>query len=198
MEIVNMKDILQDKRKIDDFLEANKNLVWKVINKSFPSLVNTYDIDDYFQEGMIGLYDAMKRFDETKKCEFSTLACICIKSIISNKIVSSRYQKRVLNNNTISLYKIISKNDDNLRIIDILKDRIDIENSVIESYDTAERHNRVMQILNNNLSPRRKEVLQSLLRLKSQVQIAKDLNCSRQLIGLDVKKILEEAAKICA
>jgi len=193
-----MKEILRDKRKTDDFLEANKKLVFKVIYQCFPNLADTYDFDDYVQEGMIGLYDAMKRYDETKKCEFSTMAYIRIRSIISNKITSNKYQKRVINNNAISIYKVISIKDDNLRIIDILKDKIDIENSVVESYDTAERHNRVMQILNNNLSPRRKEVLQSLLRLKSQVQIAKDLNCSRQLIGLDVKKILEEAAKICA
>ena len=104
MESINIKEILQDKNKINDFLEENKNLVKKVLRKTYPSIINTYDEEDFVQEGMLGLYDAMKRYDESKNCKFSTLAYICIRSMILKKMKVTRNKIKMYDKNVISIY----------------------------------------------------------------------------------------------
>jgi len=198
MKHINMKEILQDKNKTNDFIRDNTKLVYDVMYKHFSNLMDTYDADDYIQEGIIGLYDAMKRYDEKKNCEFSTLAYICIKTTIIKLITLRGRKYNSVNLNNISIYKTISKDDESLQIIDIIKDKINIEETYCDKDEILHKREEIIRKLNSNLSPKRKEILQHALQMKSQAQIARDLNCSREYIRISIKSILEEANKICA
>lgn len=61
--------------KLDTEIKDGMGLVRFVLKKYYP--MHLYD-DDYIQEGMIGLWKALKRFDPSRGVQFSTFAVVCI------------------------------------------------------------------------------------------------------------------------
>ena len=61
---------------IESLLVQYKPLVIKIARQYF--LIGG-DMDDLAQEGMIGLYKAIKSYDATKNASFKTFATLCIK-----------------------------------------------------------------------------------------------------------------------
>lgn len=64
------------------------------------SLANKYaqrhtgiDLDDLIQEGWLGVLHAASTFDKTLKCKFETHATWCIRSRLSNFVISCRRRK---------------------------------------------------------------------------------------------------------
>ncbi len=51
------------------------------------------DTDDLAQEGMMGLYQAILEFDESKKCSFKTFAYLCIHRRILDAVKSASAKK---------------------------------------------------------------------------------------------------------
>ncbi|MDK2807679.1 MAG: polymerase sporulation-specific sigma factor, partial [Clostridiales bacterium] len=64
-----------DTEAMDYILEKYKNLVRKKARKLF--LIGG-DRDDLIQEGMIGLYKAVRDYDPSKETSFSVFADLCI------------------------------------------------------------------------------------------------------------------------
>lgn len=54
------------------------------------------DVEDIIQEGMIGLYKAIKGFDPKKEVSFSTFASICIRRQIQSAIRNASTQKNLV------------------------------------------------------------------------------------------------------
>lgn len=67
------------------------------------------DSDDLLQEGMIGLFKAVRDFDESKESSFYNFANICISRQLYSAIKASNRKKHIPLNTYISLY---SQNDD--------------------------------------------------------------------------------------
>lgn len=65
-----------DKNAIKEIILANKGLVWtrayKFYNIHKSHLRNVADVNDFVQEGYIGLIEGVKHFDTSKNVEFST------------------------------------------------------------------------------------------------------------------------------
>ena len=62
------------------------------------------EMEDLTQEGMIGLFKAIRAFDVTKNIQFSTFATLCIRSQIKTAITMSNRQKHQPLNCYLSLY----------------------------------------------------------------------------------------------
>ncbi len=58
------------------------------------------DRDDYIQEGMIGLYEALEKYDPSRGASFKTFASIGIRSNVYNAIAS----KNTLKNSPLNTY----------------------------------------------------------------------------------------------
>ena len=70
------------------------------------------DRDDVIQEGMIGVFKAIRDYDDSKGASFSTFAELCINRQIATAIkATSRYKHSPLNN-SMSLNKPFSENDE--------------------------------------------------------------------------------------
>ena len=67
----------------DKFLENNQRLVLRVISR-YKNKCNFLSLMDLFDEGNIGMFIALKRFDIEKEVKFSTYAVFWIKQIINN------------------------------------------------------------------------------------------------------------------
>ena len=95
-----------DKDVIKEIIAANEGLVWdsayKFYNIHKSHLRTVADVDDFAQEGYIGLIDGVERFDTSKDVEFSTYTrywiehrcrCFARACYSSIKITSTDYER---------------------------------------------------------------------------------------------------------
>ena len=62
------------------------------------------ETEDLAQEGMIGLFKAIRDYSPDKAASFSTFASVCIRRQIQNAITNSNRKKHVPLNSYVSLY----------------------------------------------------------------------------------------------
>ena len=86
---------------IDFLMEKYKNLVRKHAKVMF---IQGADNDDLIQEGMIGLFKAIRDYDENHEASFQTFARLCISRQILTAIENSRRKKHAPLNSYVSLY----------------------------------------------------------------------------------------------
>ncbi len=156
------------------------------------------DNDDLIQEGMIGLFKAVRDYDTGRDASFYTFAELCISRQMYTAVQASRRQKHIPLNNYISLYKNTSDNpgEDEKYLIDSLRSEGDKspEDMIIdrENVDTLE------QRIEESLSQFEKQVLDLHLTGMSYVQIArvlgkdeKSTDNALQRIKVKIKKIIQ-------
>ena len=103
----------------DYLMEKYKDLVR---NKARSMFILGADNDDLIQEGMIGLFKAVRDYDAGRDASFYTFAELCISRQIYTAVQASRRQKHIPLNNYISLYGNVSDEDrdDDKYLIDSL------------------------------------------------------------------------------
>ena len=78
----------ENKRALDNLAEANINLVWKITNHYLGLGTSSFDQDDMYQTGMIGLMKAAEKFDISLGYAFSTYAVNWIRQAITRDIAN--------------------------------------------------------------------------------------------------------------
>lgn len=103
-----------------------------IINKYKPIILSTVkqymkelnivgsEINDFYQEGLIGLMTAINTYDETKDTSFYTYATKCIKNNMLSSVRKSFSKKSKILNDSYSLDKMID--DSNLDFYDVFSD----------------------------------------------------------------------------
>ncbi len=94
---------------MDYILNKYKNLVRKYARNMY---ILGAEEQDLIQEGMIGLFRAIKDYDSGRDASFFTFADLCISRKMYNAIESSQREKHTPLNNYVSLYA--QSNADNL------------------------------------------------------------------------------------
>lgn len=92
----------------DELLERYKNLVRKKASALY--LVGG-DHDDLIQEGMIGLYKAVRSYEKNREKPFATYASMCINHQMCSAIAKANRQKNVPLNEAVSYFDVIRKGD---------------------------------------------------------------------------------------
>lgn len=131
------------------------------------------DREDIIQEGMIGLYKAIRDFRMDKLSSFRAFAELCITRQIITAIKTATRQKHIPLNSYISLNKPIYDEDSDRTLMDIISGAkvADPEELVIsreEFYDIEEKMGEILSSLEW-------KVLMSYLEGKSYQEIADDL-----------------------
>ncbi|MBE6052983.1 MAG: RNA polymerase sporulation sigma factor SigH [Clostridium sartagoforme] len=151
------------------------------------------DKEDIYQEGMIGLYKAIRDFKADKLTSFKAFAEICITRQIITAIKTATRQKHIPLNTYISLNKPIYEEDSDRTLIDVLSELkiTDPEELIIGKEQLKHIEGEMAKVLSNL----EMEVLQSYLDGKSYQEIACDLD--RQAKSIDnalqrVKRKLEK------
>ena len=113
---------------LEELLEKNKGMVYKVANKFYTGGINSLDVEDLIQEGNIGLIIAAKKYDlyNENKASFATYAFYWIYQKMNSYIRNSD------TNEEVSLNKPITIKDDVVEMQDTLADGED-------HYDETER-----------------------------------------------------------
>jgi len=151
------------------------------------------DEEDIIQEGMIGLYKAIRDYNPLKLASFHAFAELCITRQIITAIKTATRQKHIPLNSYISLNKPIFDEDSERTLMDVLTSMQSSspEEVVINAEDKSIIEDKMGEIL----SDLEWEVLNSYLQDKSYLEIAEELD--RHVKSIDnalqrVKRKLEK------
>ena len=179
---------------LDYLIHKYRNFVWAKARSYF--LIGA-DKEDIVQEGMIGLYKAIRDFREDKLTSFKAFAELCITRQIITAIKTATRQKHIPLNSYVSLDKPIYDEESDRTLMDILSGTkvLDPEELIInqEEFDNIEVK------MTELLSDLERKVLSLYLEGQSYQEISEELN--RHVKSIDnalqrVKRKLERYLEI--
>ncbi len=109
-----------DRRATEFILSKYKNLVRGRAKAYF---LAGADHDDIVQEGMIGLFKAVRDFDVTKQASFRGFAEVCIKRQIITAVKASTRQKHMPLNSYVSLSEPVYDDESDRSLMDMIAER---------------------------------------------------------------------------
>jgi len=131
------------------------------------------DREDIIQEGMIGLYKAIRDFKADKLSTFRAFAELCITRQIITAIKTATRQKHIPLNSYISLNKPIYDEDSDRTMLDILSGtKVTDPEEVFINHELSDD---LREKIKKNLSELEEQVLHSYLDGKSYQEMARDL-----------------------
>ena len=137
------------------------------------------DTDDLIQEGMIGLFKAVRDYHPGKEASFVTFAQMCIDRQIYSAVQSSNRQKHIPLNSYVSL----NQEEEGSPIWELSVENP--ESIVIDQENARDLQQKFMGFL----SPMERKVLDLYLRGEGYVEIARILNKSPQSIDNALQRI---------
>ena len=182
-----------DKDALNYLMQKYKNVVEMKVSKYY---INGAETDDIIQEGMIGLYKAVKGFDVKKDNLFKTFANLCIERQIITAVKGSKRQKHQPLNTYISLNNNSIENEEGTeetQLIDILNTNT-VEDP-LETITKNEYYKYVENKINNSLSGFEKQVLNQYIQGNSYETIAKCLNTPVKSIDNAIQRIRKKTIK---
>lgn len=171
-------------------LEALEYLIikYKILVKSkvYTYYIAGADKDDIIQEGMIGLYKAIKSFDEKKSNSFKNFADMCVTSQIITAIKAASRQKHMPLNKSISLNKPLYE-DSKSSIIDMIE--IGPSQDPMELFISKEDLDFTEKKIQGMLSSLEKKVLKNYLEGKNYEEIGSILSINAKCIDNAIQRI---------
>ncbi|MDD7796416.1 RNA polymerase sporulation sigma factor SigH [Clostridium sp. 'White wine YQ'] len=204
------------KKPIKDFVEfidlADEEIVVKAksgnaraqeyIISKFQSFVKTKaksyfligaDKEDIYQEGMIGLYKAIRDFNPDKLSSFRAFAELCVTRQIITAIKTATRQKHIPLNTYVSLNKPVYEEESERTLLDILSGlKITDPEELIISKEEMER---IEKEISKALTELEMEVLTSYLDGKSYQEIACDLDRHAKSIDNALQRVKRKLEK---
>ncbi len=175
-------DTMDDEKIIDDARDGDPEALEYLIKK-YKNFVRAKarsyfligaDKEDIIQEGMIGLYKAIRDYNQDKLTSFRAFAELCITRQIITAIKTATRQKHIPLNSYVSLNKPIYDEESDRTLLDVLTGAkiTDPEELIISREELQSIESKIGEIL----SDLEWEVLMSYLQGKSYQEIAVDLD----------------------
>jgi len=190
-----------DEELIREAKEGNKAALELLINKYkkfVRAKARTYfligaDREDIIQEGMIGLYKAIRDFRGDKLSSFRAFAELCITRQIITAIKTATRQKHIPLNSYISLNKPIFDEESDRTLMDIINEEnvSDPEEMMINREEFAGIELKMNEILSNL----EWEVLSRYLQGRSYQEIAQELNRHVKAIDNALQRVKRKLEK---
>ena len=181
-----------DEAAIEVLFERYKDIVRK---KAKAMYLAGGDSDDLIQEGMIGLYKAVRDYDDTKEAAFKTFASMCINRQLINAVAVSNRKKNIPLNTYVSFDMPAYPDEDNeTRLVDILKP--ESEQNPEKLFIDREYSDSFKKKLFDRLSSFEKQVLQLYMEDNDYRQIAMLLAKTPKSIDNAIQRIRTKANSI--
>lgn len=174
-----------DKQAIEYIMKKYKGLV-RLKSRSY--FIVGAEAQDVVQEGMIGLYRAIRDYDTMKRsASFRSFAEMCIKRQIITAIRTSRRQKHMPLNSYVSISSCSSEIEVEKRPFDILADRMseNPERILVSREELVRIQKKIDRILSNL----EKEVLYLYMDGKSYEEIANELGKTFKSVDNTLQRI---------
>lgn len=180
-----------DKQALNYLIDKYKDLVNMKVSKYF--MIGA-EKEDIVQEGLIGLFKAVKSYDLEKQNSFKTFANLCIERQLITAIKTSNRQKHSPLNFYLSLNVSAYDNDEtDSSLIDIFESNL-IEDP-LDTITKKEYYQTVEDAIDKHLSSFEKQVLSRYINGKSYVRIAEELNTQVKSVDNAIQRIRKKAIK---
>lgn len=159
------------------------------------------DHEDIVQEGMIGLYKAIRDYNPERLSTFRAFAELCITRQIITAIKTATRQKHIPLNSYISLNKPLYDEENDRTLLDVITEgrSSDPEELVVSQEDLDTMHTKIYDVL----SSLEQEVLRAYLDGKSYQEIAeslgrhvKSIDNALQRVKRKLEKYLQDHGKL--
>ena len=180
-----------DEQALTFLLDKYKDLVNTKVGKYF---IIGAEREDIVQEGMIGLYKAIKGFDNCKQNTFKTFANLCIERQLITAIKSSNRQKHMPLNSYLSLNT--SAYDDEGDGTELLETfEVDTIEDPLETIMKQESFNEIQNAVQKSLSKFEGQVLERYMQGESYEVIAKRLDTPVKSVDNAIQRSRKKAIK---
>ena len=180
-----------DNNALDYLLKKYQEVVNMKVSRYF---IIGAEKEDIIQEGLIGLYKAIKSFDPEKQNSFKSFANLCIERQLITAIKSSNRQKHMPLNSYLSLkMSAYDDDDDDTSIYDIFDANI-IEDP-LDTITKKEYYKSVENIIEKSLSTFEKNVLNELVNGSSYTAIAQKLDSPVKSVDNAIQRIRKKTMK---
>ncbi|MDA3844977.1 MAG: RNA polymerase sporulation sigma factor SigH [Vallitaleaceae bacterium] len=150
--------------------------------------------DDIIQEGMIGLFKAIRDFDFYKETSFFSFADLCITRQIISAVKASTRQKHMPLNKYVSLDKPIYQNEDKTGLLELMPSKK--ATNPEDVYIGEENKHFIEDALSKKLSGFEKIVLEYYIGGISYVEIAEILDKPSKSIDNALQRIKKKVLEI--
>ena len=181
-----------DKQALSYLMNKYKELVNIKVSKYFMAGAER---DDIVQEGLIGLFKAIKMFKKDKNNSFKSFANMCIERQLITAIKSSTRQKHMPLNSYLSLNASAYDNEEEngIELINTLDNKM-VEDP-LETVMKKEYYKQIENSIEKSLSTFEKQVLDGYVKGYSYVTIAKQLDSPVKSVDNAIQRIRKKAIK---
>ncbi len=180
-----------DNTALEYIIEKYKKLV-KI--KAKPYFIIGSDKEDIIQEGMIGLYKAIRDYSTDKNNSFCSFAALCINRQIITAIKAAGRQKHIPLNSYLSLNREINNNENEATYMEMLcADRISNPEALIIDKEEVRF---IESNIESALSKLECRVLSLYLNGRSYAEIAKIINKDEKAIDNALQRVKKKLEKV--
>lgn len=178
---------------VDYLMEKYKNLVRK---KAYELFMIGADNDDLIQEGMIGLFKAVRDYNGQKDTSFFTFADLCIARQMYTAIHASKRKKHLPLNTYVSLYAGVTEESEEQTLMNrvySIQDR-----NPEELFIDKENEGYIEEKMQEKLSTFEMQVINLYMTGASYVNIAQLLDCTPKSVDNAIQRIRTKLSFILA
>lgn len=179
-----------DKPALEFLMNKYKELVNMKVSKFF--MIGA-EKEDIVQEGLIGLFKAVKGYNPEKQNSFKTFANLCVERQLITAIKSSNRQKHMPLNSYLSLNETAYEDDEDSNLLDIFNAHK--TEDPLETITKKEYYETVEHAIDKSLSDFEKQVLNYYMQGESYIQIAEKLDTPVKSIDNAIQRIRKKAIK---
>lgn len=180
-----------DKNAAEYLLGKYKNLVRSRAKQYF---IAGADRDDIVQEGMIGLFKAIRDFDPTKQASFRGFAEICIRRQIITAVKTAARQKHIPLNSYVSLSMPVYEDESERTLVDMLAERESVDPE--EMFLRREKTEAMEAEISQKLSALEQTVLSLYLGGMNYQEIAVELGRTPKSIDNALQRIKRKLSEV--
>lgn len=196
---------MSDEQLLEEIKENNNEEALEFLICKYKELVNTKvgkyfmvgaERDDIIQEGLIGLYKAIKDYKIGMQNSFKSFANLCVERQLITAIKTSNRQKHMPLNSYLSLNMTAYNNEDDgndTEVVDVLDTNV-IEDP-LDTITKKEYMNTVGNVIDSSLSDFEKKVLNRYVQGESYVKIAEKLDMPVKSVDNAIQRIRKKAIK---
>ena len=177
---------------MDFIFERYKHLVRKKAKAMF---LAGGDNDDLIQEGMIGLYKAIRDYNTDREASFATFASMCINRQLFTAVAASNRKKNMPLNTYVSYDMPAGGDEDSdMRLVDILQSQTELnpEKLLIDKEHNRDLKSRLKEVL----STFEQQVLTYYLEGMDYTAIAKKMQKPPKSVDNALQRIRSKAARL--
>jgi RNA polymerase sporulation-specific sigma factor len=179
-----------DSEALDSIMNKYRSFVY---SRAKPFFIVGAEKEDIIQEGMIGLFKAIKGFDINKEVSFKAFADLCVRRQIITAIKCSTRQKHMPLNSYLSLNKCAFDEDGDRTLIEVLD--FDLVPDPLETVANKETYKKIELKMGQVLSDFEQQVFNGYLNGDSYVEIANNLDTHVKAVDNAIQRIKKKVEK---